>query len=167
MNEYLRKLNWTDDPSDYPMWQEDGNILTTPDGIRWRIEQTPTVGDLVHVGDTISTSYDTGGLVINVHHYSICCCPYRAISTTKLCYESWDPPKQTMKYHRELPVWSIIFVESDAVQFKSGKFRESDYCYLNELVCVGGRILQLFEANDDETFVIKDGIENHLQLPLF
>lgn len=153
MNNYLRMLN---KPGGKPrMWEEVGDILITPDGIRWRIERTPTVGDLIHVGDTIQTSYNTGGIVISLHKYTICCCPPRAISSTIICEESWDPPKKTMRYHREVVEWSLIYVGKDAVPNKDGTYRESNHCYLNELVAVGDRILHLFEANEDEVFVTK------------
>jgi hypothetical protein len=59
-----------------------------------------------------------------------------------------------MEYHRELISWSIVYVRPEAPQTKSGKFHERDYCYINELVAVGNRILKLYEANDDEVFVI-------------
>lgn len=167
MNTFLRKLNWVDGRTEFPLWKEEGDILVTPDLDRWHIERTPTVSDLVHVGDTVYTSYDTGGIVINIHPYSICCCPYRGQSTTKLCKAAWDAPAQTDRYHRELITWSIVYVEPDSKQFKNGNFQECDLCFLNELVCVKGRILQLFEENTDEIFVKSGSSTFKLQLPLF
>ena len=169
MNTYLRGLNCLgNNPQQWAMPKEEGDILITPDGLRWRIERTPTVGDLLHVGDVIRTSYKTGGLVIKLEKYSICCCPHRSVSSTIICKPSWDPPKQTLKYHRELPVWSLVYVQPGARQTKAGKFFESDYCYINELVAVGNRILALFEANEDEVFVSGQRIEmKPMQLEMF
>jgi hypothetical protein len=168
MNEYLRELNCGYSKSDLPMWKEDGDILITPEGFRWRIERAPTVTDLLHVGDVISTSYGTGGMIISLHKYSTCCCPHRAVSTTLFCYPSWDEPEQTDKYHREVTMWSLVYVHTGAEQMKSGKFSKTDYCYLNELVAVGNRILHLYEANDDEVFIINQRMEiQPMQLELF
>lgn len=168
MNEYLRKLDHGITKDDLPMWREEGDILVIPEGFRWRIERTPTVADLIHVGDVIRTSYGTGGLVIRISKDVVCSCPHRAVSSTLLCYPSWDEPEQTMKYHRELTIWSIIYVRPGSPQTKSGKFNERDYCYLNELVAVGDRVLCLYEANDDEIFLVDSHVEiKPMQLSLF
>jgi hypothetical protein len=101
MNEFLRHLNGTPTPNGKcPMWTEEGDILVTPEGYRRRIERTPTVADLIHVGDVIKTSYDTkwdtGGIVIHIARHTGCCCPMRAVSRVLYCHESWDEPPQTM-----------------------------------------------------------------------
>jgi len=43
----------------------------------------------------------------------------------------------------------------DAKPLKDGRYRERDYHYLNELVAQDGRILHLYETNDDEVFYEK------------
>ncbi len=161
LNNYLRELNslennrrqWTEP-------REEGDILITPDQLRWRIERTPTVGDLIKPGDLVRTNYDSkrdkGSIVLEVHKYTVCCCPHRTVSGTILCHEAWDEPVQTLAYHRELTEWGLIVVRPGAAQNKDGSFHERDYGYINELVAVGDRILHLFEANDDEVFVLKN-----------
>ena len=138
-------------------WQpprEEGDILITPDGCRWRIERTPTVGDLVRAGDIVHTSYGTGGLVVRVTRHELCCCPRRRISRTLVCYESWEQPAATLAYHRAVTIWTIVYVGRDAKQNRAGQFYdERDFRWLNELVAVGARILALFENNPNEIFV--------------
>ncbi len=109
--------------------QEDGDILVTSKGNRLRIERAPTVGDLVHVGDWVRTSYGTGGLVIAVRRY---------------------------EYFSVVHAWTIMYViPGVASQDKNGKFYDSrHYNWLNEYVAVGDRILKLFENNHDEVFVV-------------
>lgn len=168
MNEYLRKLNTGVRTLDLPMWREEGNILITPEGLRWRIERHPSVGDLIHAGDMVKTSYDTGGLVLSVTSYVHCCCPFRATSSTPLCEPSWDEPEQTLKFHREVVTWSIVYVRPGSRQTRSGKFHESDFCYLNEIVAFEGRFLALYEANDDEVFLVNKHVDiKPMQLDLF
>jgi hypothetical protein len=77
-------------------------------------------------GDTVSTSYGTGGVVIEVKEYL-----YTA------------PTGETLSH------FSIVYVSSD----RGAKYRETDRHWINECVAVAGRILMLIEANADEVFV--------------
>lgn len=168
MNEYLRKLNTGADRDDLlPMWREEGDILITPEGYRWRIERAPTVGELLHVGDVIEGRYG-GGLVIKLHRYPVCCCPHRKTSSVLFCCPSWDKPKQTLKYHREVSIWSLVYIRPGSRQTKAGKFSESDYRYINEIVAVGNRLLKLYEANEEEIFVTNERLNiRPMQLEMF
>ena len=99
-------------------------------GVRLRVTPPgqPTVGDLVRPGDMVWTNYDSSrGRVVRVDRYRV----------------------------HGLPCYSIIYVPLDARPFSNGSYRESDYHYLNELVAQDGRILHLYEANDDEVFYEK------------
>lgn len=88
---------------------------------------SPTVADLVRPGDTVSTSYGTGGVVIEVKEYF-----YAA------------PQGETLSH------FTIVYVPSD----RTDEYRETDRHWINECVAVAGRILMLFEANADEVFVV-------------
>ena len=103
--------------------------LGVPDRRRYR--STPpgslTVADLVRPGDAVSTSYSTGGIVIEVKEYF-----YAA------------PTGETLSH------FTIVYVPSD----RAAKCRDSDRHWINECVAVGDRILMLFEANMDEVFVV-------------
>ncbi|CAM5290896.1 hypothetical protein ATER59S_00537 [Aquamicrobium terrae] len=103
--------------------------LGVPDRRRYRRTPpgAPTVADLVRPGDTISTSYGTGGVVIEVKEYF-----YKA------------PTNETLSH------FTIVYVPADRAQ----RYRDSDLCWINECVAVGDRILKLFEANADEVFVV-------------
>lgn len=102
--------------------------LGVPDRCRYR--RTPpgalTVADIVRPGDTVTTSYGIGGVVVAVKEYF-----YVA------------PTGET------LPHFTIIYVPAD----RAAKYRDSDLHWINECVAVGDRILMLFEANTDEVFV--------------
>ncbi len=76
--------------------------------------------------DTVSTSYSTGGVVIEVkeHFYAA-------------------PTGETLSH------FTIVYVPSD----RAAKYRDSDRHWINECVAVDGRILMLFEANSDEVFI--------------
>lgn len=87
----------------------------------------PTVAGLVRPGETISTSYNTGGVVIEVKEY------FHAA-----------PTGETLSH------FTIVYVPSD----RASKYRDTDLCWINECVAVGNRILKLFEANKDEVFVL-------------
>ncbi|MBN9245833.1 MAG: hypothetical protein J0I98_23970 [Mesorhizobium sp.] len=87
----------------------------------------PTVADLVRPGDTISTSYNTGGVVIEVKEYF-----YAA------------PTGETLSH------FTIVYVPPD----RASKYRDTDRCWINECVAIGDRILKLFEANTDEVSVV-------------
>ena len=102
--------------------------LGAPDRCRYR--RTPpgaTVADLVRPGDTVSTSYDTGGVVIEVkeHFYTA-------------------PTGETLSH------FTIVYVPSD----RAAKHHDADRHWINECVAAGNRILKLFEANTDEVFVV-------------
>ncbi|MBB6414072.1 hypothetical protein [Mesorhizobium sangaii] len=87
----------------------------------------PTVADLARPGDAVTTSYSTGGVVIEVKEYF-----YAA------------PTGETLSH------WTIVYVPPDRV----AKYGDPDRHWLNECVAVGNRILMLFEANSDEVFVV-------------
>lgn len=97
-----------------------GQYRRTPSG-------APTVAELVHLGDTVRTSYGTGGVVIAVNE------------------ESFTAPTG-----ETLPHFTIVFVSPD----RYGRHRDSDLRWLHECVAVDGRILMLFEINSDEVFVV-------------
>ncbi len=103
--------------------------LGTPDRCRYRRTPpgAPTVADLVKPGDTVSTSYGTGGVVIEVKEYF-----YAA------------PTGETLSH------FTIVYVPPD----RGAKHRDTDLSWVNECVAVGNRILKLFEANTDEVFVL-------------
>lgn len=160
-NLYLRRLEHASDHFNCPdmkwlMPREEGDILITPEGYRWRIERTPTVGDLVHVGDTVRTSYGSGGLVINVSRYEVCCCLVLGFNATLCKPPLGDTP--IMDYHRVVSIWTITYVRDDARQNSRGQFRDCDLNILNEFVAVGDRILRLFENNDDEVFLVNQSL---------
>lgn len=103
--------------------------LGVPDRRRYRRTPPggPTVADLVRPGDTVSTSYRTGGVVIEMKEYFYA-----------------TPTGET------LPHFTIVYVPPD----RAAKYRDSDRDWINECVAVGNRILMLFEANTDEVFVV-------------
>jgi hypothetical protein len=103
--------------------------LGVPDRRRYRRTPpgAPTVADLVRPGDTVFTSYSTGGVVIGVKEYL-----YAA------------PTGETLSY------FTIVYVPPD----RAAKYRDSNLHWINECVAVGNRILKLFEANTDEVFVV-------------
>lgn len=88
---------------------------------------SPTVADLVRPGDTVSTSYSTGGIVTEVKQYF-----YAA------------PTGETLSH------FTIVYGPPE----RSAKYRGTDRHWINECVAVGDRILMLFEANEDEVFVV-------------
>lgn len=100
-----------------------------PDRRRYRRTPpgSPTVADLVRPGDTVSTSYSTGGVVIEVKEYV-----YAA------------PTGETMSH------FTIVYVPPD----RAAKYRDCDHHWINECVAVGDRMLMLFETNTDEVFVV-------------
>lgn len=103
--------------------------LGAPDRCRYRRTPVgaPTVADLVQLGDKISTSYGTGGVVIEVEEHF-----YAA------------PTGETLSH------FTIVYVPPD----RASKYRDTDRCWINECVAIGDRILKLFEANADEVFVV-------------
>jgi hypothetical protein len=103
--------------------------LGVPDRRQYRRTSpgAPTVANLIRPGDTVSTSYSTGGVVIEVKEYF-----YAA------------PTGETMSH------FTIVYVPPD----RAAKYRDCDHQWINECVAVGDRILMLFEANSDEVFVV-------------
>lgn len=103
--------------------------LGVPDRRRYRRTppRCPTVADLVQLGDTVSTSYSTGGVVIEVKEYF-----YAAPTGDSLSH------------------FTIVYVPPD----RAKNYRDTDRHWINECVEVGDRILMLFEANEDEVFVV-------------
>ena len=81
----------------------------------------------MQLGDTVSTSYSTGGVVIEVKEYF-----YAA------------PTGETLSH------FTIVYVPPE----RAAKYRDTDRHWINECVAVGHRILMLFEANEDEVFVV-------------
>lgn len=119
-------------PADKPSWEAHSTYaaeLGSPDRCRYRRTPpgSPTVADLVRPTDTVSTSYGTGGVVIEVKEYL-----YAA------------PTRETLSH------FTIVYVPPDRVK----KYRDADLHWINECVAVGARILMLFEANSDEVFVV-------------
>lgn len=150
-NTYLRYLESQKDMK-LEMPRVDGNILLCPDGLRWRIETTPRLDEVLHVGDVIRTNYGTGGVIVRLSKHELCCCPLRSISRSKFCVEDWDEPKATMQYHHPVVTWSIMVVPEKLLKTKKdGSLRDETHVgYLNEFVAFDGRILHLFENNRDE-----------------
>lgn len=119
-------------PADKSTWEAHSTYtadLGVPDRRRYR--RTPpgaaTVADLVRPGDAVSTSYNTGGVVIEVKEYF-----YAA------------PTGETLSH------FTIVYVPAN----QATKYRDTDHHWINECVAVDGRILMLFEANSDEVFVV-------------
>ena len=102
--------------------------LGAPDRCRYRRTPAgaPTVADLVRPGDRVSTSYGTGGVVIEVKEY------FHAA-----------PTGETLSH------FTIVYVPPD----RAAKNCDADRHWINECVAVCDRILKLFEANTDEVFV--------------
>lgn len=106
-------------PADKPTWKAHSTYtadLGVPDRRQYRRRTlgSPTVADLVQPGDTVSTSYATGGVVIEVKEYF-----YAA------------PTGETLSH------FTIVYVPSDRAE----KNRETDRHWINECVAVAGRIL--------------------------
>jgi hypothetical protein len=118
--------------ADKPTW-EAHSIYTADLGVAERRQYrrtppgSPTVADLVRPGDAVSTSYGTGGVVIEVKGYF-----YTA------------PTRETLSH------FTIIYVPPERMEI----YRETDRYWINECVAVGNRILMLFEANADEVFIV-------------
>lgn len=130
-------------PADKPTWEAHSTYtadLGAPDRCRYRRTPpgSPTVADLVRSGDTVSTSYGTAGVVIEVKEY------FYAAPTGKL-----------------LSHFTIVYVPPDRAE----KYRDTDRHWINECVAVGDRILMLFEANADEVFVV--GRARSAEIPPF
>lgn len=107
------------------------SIAELDDGTKLRItpEKQKKVDELIRVGDTIKTNYGGDGLGVVISVN-----PYEVYGLT---------------------TFSIVYVPKE----KINKYRKSDYCYINELVSQGNRVLKLFVANMDEVLLIeKKGI---------
>ena len=110
----------------------DGRSATLPDGSRLRVTppgQKP-VDQLVHAGDVITSNYGSGGVVYSVSNY----------------------------HAYGLTVWGITYYKTESERTKTGKIKGADMCWLNELVAQDGRILKLFEPNEDEVTVVRSSL---------
>lgn len=87
----------------------------------------PDVAAIIRPGMSVQTSYGTGGTVVSVDG------PY--------VYRAPDG--------REFPHFTIVYVLAD----RFGRHGDGDRRWINECVAVKGRILKLFEANQDEVFI--------------
>lgn len=119
-------------PAENPTWEAHSTYtadLGVPDRRQYRRTPpgSPTVADLVRPGDMVSTSYRTGGIVTEVKEYF-----YAA------------PTGETLSH------FTIVYVPPE----RAAKYRGADRHWINECVAVGDRILMLFEANEDEVFVV-------------
>ena len=98
-----------------------------------RLRLTPpgqkTVPELISIDDLIKTNYGTG--------------PYRVEGISKYtCYGICE-------------VYSLILSEPNAPRNKNGKLpKDYSYSFINEIVAQDGRLLMLFEANEDEVIVV-------------
>jgi hypothetical protein len=103
--------------------------LGAPDRFRYRRTPpgAPTVADLIRPGDTVSASYGTGGVVIEVTEYF------------------YAAPMGEMLSH-----FTIVYLPPD----RTAKHSDAHRHWINECVAVGDRILKLFEANTDEVVVV-------------
>lgn len=104
--------------------------LGYPDPGRYRRTSpgAPTVADLVRPGDSVRTSYGTGGIVIAV-----------------------DQAMFTVPTGEAFPHFTIVVVSPG----RCGRHPDQVRHCLNEYVAVDGRILKLFEASNDEVFVVE------------
>lgn len=119
-------------PTDKVTWEAHSTYtadLGVPDRCRYRRTPpgSPTVADLVRPGDTVSTSYSTDGVVIEVKEYF-----YAA------------PTGETLSH------FTITYVPPDRAE----DYRDTDRHWINECVAVGDRIQMLFEANADEVYIV-------------
>lgn len=170
-NNYIRSLSQWGSSTPYEQPRLESEILWTPDKLRWRIETSPKVSDLLRVGDLIRTSYGTGGIVVELRQRKTCCCPLRSISRTKYCLDGWDEPqKATRQYHVDVWAWAVVYVvEKEIRTNKDGTLRgNTHFCYLNDFVAFDGRILHLFANNPDEIFLERSAVTNGktFQMPL-
>lgn len=62
-----------------------------------------------------------------------------------------------------LPTFSLTLVDEDVKPNRYGEYREDNCGWINDCVAQDGRILRLFEANDDEVFVVERGPSSNLQ----
>lgn len=119
-------------PAQKPTWEAHSTYtaeLGVPDRCRYRRTPpgSPTVAALVVPGDTVTTSYGTGGVVVELKEYF-----YVA------------PTGETLSH------FTMVYVPSDRAE----NYRDTDRHWINECVAVSDRILMLFEANEDEVFVV-------------
>ena len=103
--------------------------------LRMTPQGQPMVDELVFPGNIIETDYSTGGRVTRISRHST----------------------------YGLPVFSLVYVDVDTKPNKDGSYRDSDRRWINELVAQDGRILKLFEANDDEIKVIGEQGQSSLK----
>lgn len=115
--------------------QTEPKYRTTPAG-------QPKVPDLVKPGDIVTTTYNVfQGKPIE----------QRVVGVTGPHTSHYDG---SQGHSVEAPEsYSITIVGMDDKPNKSGKYRDSDYGNINEVVAVDGRLLFLSGANEDEVFV--------------
>lgn len=127
---YSRQMRTGLDEKEFAKILPDGKSAILEDGTRLRI--TPKdqllVDELVFPGDIIKTNYSTGGKVISVFRWE--------------CYG--------------LAVYTVTYVDVDAKPNKDGSYRPNLRSWINECVAQDGRILKLFESNNDEIVVIQE-----------
>ena len=102
-------------------YPDPGRYRRTPPG-------APTVSELVRPGDTVRTSYGTGGIVTAV-----------------------DQAMFTAPTGEAFPHFTIVVVPPG----QCGRYPDQVRHCLNEYVAVDGRIRKLFEASNDEVFVVE------------
>lgn len=117
-------------------------------GYRRAPDGQPTVADLVTPGTVVTTSYETGPYIVlrvsGPHWYA----PDRGPHERGLSAE-----EAAVATDRVFPHYSLVMVgEHDFIE-KPSKKTLKETSYLNEVVAIDGRLLKLFEANADETFI--------------
>lgn len=151
-NQYLRRLC----QSSFTDWDQprvEGNIMITPDGFRWRIEEEMRrVGDVVHAGDHIRSYYGSG-TVMHVMRCDECCCPFRDFFF-KICQGAGA------RRDLHLPVvwWNIQYVP-DRIDGKV-------YNIL-EVVFFEGKIVNLFENAAMEEVIVDGAGKGDFQLQMW
>ena len=98
-----------------------------------RLRLTPpgqkTVPELISIDYLIKTNYGTG--------------PYRVEEISK------------HTYYGICEAYSLILSQPNAQRNKNGKLpKDYSYSYINEIVAQDGKLLMLFEANEDEVIVV-------------
>ena len=130
-NSFVRDLNDPDGEDDKARVLPDGRSAVLPDGIQLRVTPAgqPTVTDIIHTGDVVSTNYGSGGRVYSVVKYDVY--GVDAFSITYL----------PIQYHHtgHTPTGTVL-------------------SYLNEYTAQDGRVLALFANNGDEVKVVKSAL---------
>jgi len=174
-NNFLRCL----DPEDYPPIQpiiieDGGRVVVGPDGTRHYQEVGQTVAELVQAGDVIRTNYHTGHpsigkrIVVSVTPSTECTC------TDAMCANrigaGHPAAEPTGEHCHLLKCWTIRHIETGRTQFRAdGKYRDGQLCYVTEYVARAGKIVSLYDDNDDCVEVVEHGAIKGIvrQIPLF